>query len=144
MKLSKMTKEEIEQLSYTKIAELYLNENKTTMATGELFDKVCELLELSKKEYQDKIADFFESLTTSKTFILLNDGKWDLRSNHTVKVEIDKIYDDKDEEIESFEEGLDELEEDYEEDYDNAHEENYDEEDDELSDLTIIDEDELE
>ena len=47
------------------------------------------LLELSEGEYQDKITDFFQSLTTSKDFILLQDGKWDLKSKHSVKVVVD-------------------------------------------------------
>ena len=79
MKLSKMTKEDLELLSYTKIAKLYLEENKKTMNTADLFKEICKLLDLSEAEYQDKIADFFESLTTSKDFILLNDGNWDLK-----------------------------------------------------------------
>ena len=33
MKLNKMTKEELELLPYTKIAKMYLEENKTTMNT---------------------------------------------------------------------------------------------------------------
>ena len=54
--LSKMSKENLELLSYTKIAEMYLKENKKTMNTAELFKEVCKLLELSDEEYQDKIA----------------------------------------------------------------------------------------
>ena len=61
MSLSKMTKEEIELLSYTDIAKLYLEENKKTLNTAELFKEVCNLLELSEREYQDKITDFFQS-----------------------------------------------------------------------------------
>ena len=72
MSLSKMTKEEIELLSYTDIAKLYLEENKKTLNTAELFKEVCNLLSLSEVEYQEKITDFFQSLTTSKDFILLN------------------------------------------------------------------------
>ena len=52
MKLSQMTKEEIEQLSYTKIAELYLKENKTTLNTASLFKVVCQLLELDEETYK--------------------------------------------------------------------------------------------
>ena len=70
--LSKMTKENLELLSYTKIAEMYLKENKKTMNTADLFREICKLLGLSDEEYQEKIGDFFESLTTSKDFILLN------------------------------------------------------------------------
>ena len=141
MKLSKMTKEELEQLSYTNIAKLYLEENKTTMNTADLFRQVCTLLELSESEYEAKIADFFQSLTTSKEFILLADGKWDLKSNHKVKIDMDELYEDKDDE-EEFDDTLED-EEPAEEDEFNSidDEEEYAEED--LSDLTILNEDEL-
>ena len=46
MKLSKMKKDDIELLSYTNIAKLYLEENKTTMTTADLFKEICKLLEL--------------------------------------------------------------------------------------------------
>ena len=136
-----MTKEELEQLSYTNIAKLYLEENKTTMNTADLFRQVCTLLELSESEYQAKIADFFQSLTTSKEFILLADGKWDLKSNHKVKLDMDELYEDKDDE-EEFDDTLED-EEPAEEDEFNSidDEEEYAEED--LSDLTILNEDEL-
>ena len=143
--LSKMSKENLEMLSYAKIAELYLKENKKPMNTADLFKEVCKLLELSDSEYQERIGDFFESLTTSKEFILLNDGNWDLRINHSVKIDIDDIY----EEIDSEE---DENEDDY--DYENMSEEdNYDDDytdssdddilDDDYADLNIVDDEEL-
>lgn len=141
MKLSKMTKEELEQLSYTNIAKLYLEENKTTMNTADLFRQVCTLLDLSESEYQAKIADFFQSLTTSKEFILLADGKWDLKSNHKVKIDMDELYEDKDEEDE-FDDTLEDEEPDEEDEFNSIDdEEEYAEED--LSDLTILNEDEL-
>lgn len=141
MKLSKMTKEELEQLSYTNIAKLYLEENKTTMNTADLFRQVCTLLELSESEYQAKIADFFQSLTTSKEFILLADGKWDLKSNHKVKIDMDELYEDKDDE-EEFDDTLEDEEPDEESEFNSIDdEEEYAEED--LSDLTILNEDEL-
>lgn len=138
MNLSKMTKEELELLSYTDIAKLFLNEKKTTLNTAELFREVCNLLDLSEREYQDKIADFFQSLTTSKEFILLSDGKWDLKSKHSVKVAMDELYEEKDEEEYDLE-----PEEMTEEDEFNSidDEDDYAEED--LSDLTILNEDEL-
>ena len=117
MSLSKMTKDEIELLSYTDIARLYLEENKTTLNTAELFKEVCNLLSLSEAEYEEKIADFFQSLTTSKDFILLPSGEWDLKSKHSVKVAMDELYEE------------------------NGDEEDY--ADDDLSDLTILNEDEL-
>ena len=96
--LSEMSKESLEMLSYAKIAELYLKENKKPMNTADLFKEVCKLLDLSDEEYQERIADFFESLTTSKEFILLSDGNWDLKINHSVKIDIDDIYEESDSE----------------------------------------------
>ena len=143
MKLNKIPKSELELLPYTEIAKMYLKENKTTMNTAELFKVVCNLLELSENSYMDQLADFFESLTTSKEFILLEDGKWDLKSNHKVKVVIEDIEDDSNEETEEeeTEEHPDE------EDIDMIENEDTfidDDADDELSDLTIVNEEELE
>lgn len=141
--LSKMSKENLEQLSYTKIAEMYLRENKKTMNTAELFKEVCKLLELSDEEYQDKIADFFESLTTSKDFILLSDGNWDLKANHSVKIDIDDIYEESDVTDEDNLDDEDLSEEDnYEDDYSDTNNDDLIEDD--YSDLTIVDDTELE
>lgn len=139
MSLNKMKKEEIELLSYTDIAKLYLEENKTTLNTAELFKEICNLLSLSETEYQEKITDFFQSLTTSKDFILLEDGKWDLKSKHSVKVVMDELYEEQAEE----EEYDVEPEEITEEDEFNSIDDEEDYADDDLSDLTILNEDEL-
>lgn len=142
--LSKMSKENLELLSYTKIAEMYLKENKKTMNTADLFKEVCNLLELDESEYEEKIADFFESLTTSKDFILLSDGNWDLKANHSVKIDIDNIYDETDTDEDVIDDETDMSEEDnYEDDnYDNDINDN-DLIDDDYSDLSIVDEEEL-
>ncbi len=143
--LSKMTKENLELLSYTKIAEMYLKEHKRPMNTADLFKEVCKLLELSDDEYQEKIGDFFESLTTSKDFILLSDGNWDLKSNHSVKIDIDDIYEESDSSDEKM------LSDDILIEEDNYEDDNYDTDvsDDDLAsddyeDLTIVDDEELE
>ncbi len=140
MKLSKMSKEDLELLSYTNIAKLYLEENKKTMNTADLFHQVCSLLELSEQEYQDKIADFFQSLTTSKEFILLDNGEWDLKTNHKVKIDMDELYEDKDEE--DIDEDLEDDDMNEEDEYNSIDDEEEYAEDD-LSDLTILNEDEL-
>ena len=137
-----MKKEDLELLSYINIAKLYLEENKTTMNTADLFKEICNLLELSERVYQDKITDFFQSLTTSKDFILLDNGEWDLRKNHkSKKIDMDEIYEEKEDEEEIPTEEDDTLEP--EDEYNSVDdEEEYAEED--LADLTIINEDELE
>ena len=144
MSLKNMTMEELETLSYTKIAEMYLQENKKTLSTNELFKEVCNLLQMTEDEYQDNITDFFQSLSTTKEFILI-DGKWDLKSNHKVKVNMDELYEDKDEEelLEEENEEIDDIEADILDDDDFDPTEDEDFMDDDLSDLSIVDEDDL-
>lgn len=140
MTLKKMKKEDLELLSYTKIAELYLQEKKKTMNTADLFKEVCNLLELKEKDYQNLIADFFESLTTSKEFILLDDGKWDLREKHIVKIQLEEDEEEKEENTEEEVTDSEETEENYDENDDN----DYVDDGEDLSDLTIVSEEELE
>lgn len=143
--LNKLSKEELELLSYAKIAEMYLKENKKTMSTADLFREVCRLLGLDDNEYQERIADFFESLTTSKDFILLSDGNWDLRANHSVKIDMNDIYGDSDAEADVEEEDNDNNDLSEEDNYEDDYNENVEADiiDDDYSDLTIVDEDEL-
>lgn len=143
--LNKLSKEELELLSYAKIAEMYLKENKKTMSTADLFMEVCRLLGLDDNEYQERIADFFESLTTSKDFILLSDGNWDLRANHSVKIDMNDIYGDSDAEADVEEEDNDNNDLSEEDNYEDDYNENAEADiiDDDYSDLTIVDEDEL-
>ncbi len=143
--LNKLSKEELELLSYAKIAEMYLKENKKTMNTADLFREVCRLLGLDDNEYQERIADFFESLTTSKDFILLSDGNWDLRANHSVKIDMNDIYGDSYAEADVEEEDNDNSDLSEEDNYEDDYNENAEADiiDDDYSDLTIVDEDEL-
>lgn len=143
--LNKLSKEELELLSYAKIAEMYLKENKKTMSTADLFREVCRLLGLDDNEYQERIADFFESLTTSKDFILLSDGNWDLRANHSVKIDMNDIYGDSDAEADVEEKDNDNNDLSEEDNYEDDYNENAEADiiDDDYSDLTIVDEDEL-
>lgn len=146
--LSEMSKENLELLSYTKIAEMYLKENKKRMNTADLFREICKLLELGEDEYQEKIGDFFESLMTSKAFILLNDGNWDLRENHSIKIDMDDIYDDADSSDEEELNDSDEMEtseDNYEDDsYEDDMSDDVADLNDDYDDLTIVDENELE
>ena len=145
----KMKKDELELLSYKDIAALILEDGKKPFNTADLFKKIIKLLELPESSFEAKIADFYTALATDKRFILLDNGKWDLRNNHTsdkvLKIKIDD--EDEDEEDEEKEEDEDENSyDDIEEDsYDDTEDEEYDEEtNEELKDLVVIDEDELE
>ena len=94
MKINKITKEELELMSYDDIAFEILKEVNKQMKINDLFHKVCEILKLSEKQFEDQIADFFEMLTTDKRFTMLENGFWDLKEKHSEKVIIDEDDDE--------------------------------------------------
>lgn len=146
MSLKTMKKEELELLSNKDIAMMILEESNKKINTADLFKKIIKLLDLPESTFENKIADFYTALSTDKRFILLDNGKWDLRSNHTSDKVI-KITDEEDDEEEEEAEDTDKPEGDEldEDNYDDTEDEDYDEDtNEELKDLVVIDEDELE
>ena len=151
MKLSKISKEELELYSYTDLAAMILKEEKKSLTSPEIFKKICKLLDLSEEEYASKIGDFYTTLTTDKTFILLDDATWDLRDRHSVKVTLNEEDTEDEEDLTETEEELDdELDDmapddihdmDDDSEIDDPDLDDVDDADDD--DLTIIDEDEL-
>ena len=144
----KMKKDELELLSNKDIAALILEDANKSFNTADLFKKIIKLLELPESSFEAKIADFYTALSTDKRFILLDNGKWDLRSNHTsdkvLKIRIDD-EEDEDEEEEQNEEQEEQDDDLLEDSYDDTEDEDYDEDtNEELKDLVVIDEDELE
>ncbi len=144
MKLSDIPKEELEAMNYDDIAYIILNEEKKKMKINELFERVCEALDLPASEYEDKIADFFELLTTDKRFIMLEDGYWDLKELHNPKVVVDDEEDDlvMNDEVEDDENDM--MEEEEEDDIFYDAEADDDLPDDDLEDLVVIDVDDEE
>ncbi len=144
MTIDKMKKEELELLSYKDITSMILEE-KGAMNTLKLFEKIVSLLELPKSTVDKKISEYYTTLSTDKNFLLLEDGKWDLRKRHTSdKVLKAQDQDEEDEEEEQEEEEKLEMSED-EEDYDSqiSDEDDFDDGDDDLKDLVVLDEEEL-
>ena len=131
MSIKDMKKEDLELLSYKDITNLLLEEYGAEN-TAELFKKIVKLLELPSSVFDNKIGDYYTMLSTDKRFILLEDGKWDLRTRHTS----DKIANVIDEDDELDMEEATSKNKDEDDDYD-------DESDDDLKDLVILDEDEL-
>ena len=130
MKLKDLTKAELEAMSYDDIAELILKETNRQMKINELFKEVCSLLELSENEFMDKLPAFFDVLSTDQRFLMLENGLWDLKTKHSVKVVVDN---EDEEEVEEEEEDI------FQDDNDD---DDLTDDDDDLKDLVIIDEDE--
>lgn len=142
MKTIKLTSEQIEQMSYTDIANLVLKENGKKMKIQDLFQKVIKLMQLPDSYFESKIGDFFGLLSTDKRFTMLEKGFWDLAENHSKKVIIDD--EEEEEEIDATEIEDEEIEsEDDEVNYDDDTVDD-DEEDDDLKDLVIMDDGENE
>lgn len=142
MRISDISKEELETMNYDDIAYIILNEEKTKMKINILWKKVCDCLELSENDFEDKIGDFFELLTTDKRFIMLEDGSWDLKELHNPKVIIDDDEDDTNLDVEELED--ERLEDETEEDIFYDADSDDDLPDDDLDDLVVIDVDEEE
>lgn len=142
--MKEIKKKDIINLSYKDIANLILIRDGVGKNTLELFTEIVNLLELPSDVIDNKIGDFYTSMTTDKRFLMI-DGLWDLRTRHTS----DKILtslDDEDEEEEEYDEMDDSLLEDEEENFEDDidSDTDYDDGDDDgLSDLVVLDEDDM-
>lgn len=140
MKLKNLTSEELELMSYTDLTYMMIKENKKTMNTKDLFKEICNLLGYSESQYEDKIGDFYTSLTMDKRFVLLENNEWDIRDNHSVEIILDEDDED-DDNIEII--GDEEIEEEKEEDEESTYDDENDiDDEDDMADLSIIDDDE--
>ena len=139
-------KQDVVNMSYKDVAYLILSNSKKGLNTLDLFTKIIELMDLNKNVINQKIGDFYTSLTTDKRFAMV-DGVWDLREHHTSDKVIIKTSDDNElEELEEETNDYDDEEIDEEEDSfdtDNNDDE-YQDDDDDLADLVVIDEEEME
>ena len=146
MKLKQLSEVELELLSHTDLAEMILEESKKTMSTAEIFKSICETLNYSESQYTNKIGDFYTSMTTDKRFFMLEDATWDLKKRHIVPLILDEEEDS--EEVEDEEEIIEEEElESVEDKLNNMDDDSIDtgiDDDNDLSDLTIVDEEDLE
>ncbi|MBQ3436185.1 MAG: DNA-directed RNA polymerase subunit delta [Bacilli bacterium] len=134
-------REDLELMSKKDITNLILENRVRPMSTADLFNKIIDLLGLPKKTFDEKIGDYYMALSTDKRFVLLDNGKWDLKNRYSSdKIKKEEITtDEEDEETdEIIEDEIVEDNYDDDDDYDDA------ESDDDLKDLVVIDEDELE
>ena len=141
MKLKEYKKEELQNMGYDDLAALILEDAGKKMKIIDIFKKINNILELNPSEYEDRIGDFFELLSTNKKFIMLDKGYWDLRSKHAPKVVID---DEEDVSSDLVEDDITEDEEEDETDIFYESDSDDDEEEDDLQDLVVVDEEDEE
>lgn len=140
MKLSEMQPSELELMSYADLTYAILKEEEKAMNTPTIFHKICDLLEYNDDDFSSKIGDYYTSLTLDKRFVLLDNNEWDIRDNHSIKLDLDE--EDDDEPLEEIEEEEEETEE---EDNDTIYDDENDitDDDDDIDDLSILGEDEM-
>jgi len=134
MKINDLTKEELESKSYDDIAYIILESTGQKLKITDLFKQICNLLSLSDAEYEAKIADFFQVLSTDHRFIMLENGFWDLKTRHQAKI----IIEDEEEEDINMEESLEEEEE---EENIYYNDDDSDDEEDDLQGLAVVTDD---
>ena len=139
--MKEIKKKDIVNLSYKDIANLILLRDGVGKNTLELFTEIINLLELPGNIIDNSIGDFYTSMTTDKRFLMV-DGLWDLRTRHTSDKILTNVEDeDEEEEYEETDDIMNE-DEDYEDDIDS--DTSYDDTDDDgLSDLVVLDEDDM-
>ena len=142
MKLSDLSKDEIETMTYDEIAYMILVESGQKMKLKDLFQKVCNILDFDESIFAEHITDFFELLSTNKKFIMLENGYWDLQSKHKPEIVIEENEDEENPEIEEDVDEDSEETDDTDEDLFYEGEETDDVEDNDLADLVVVDEEE--
>lgn len=140
----KLVKEELELMSYNDIAHILLKE-ESGQTTLDLFKKIVKMLELPEKVLESKIGEFYTALTNDKRFLLLEDGKWDLKVNHkSQNIAVEDDLDDYEEIIEDDYDDMLESEEIEEDDYSDDQDDDIADVTEEYKNLVIVDEEELE
>lgn len=139
----KLTKEELELMSYNDITNMLLKESPQA-TTLDLFTKIVDMLGLPKQTLESKIGEFYTALTNDKRFILLEDGTWDLKSNHkTQNYAIEDDLEDYEEDIEEEYDDIPETSEENEDIYSDDSEEDSGDVAEEYKNLVIVDEEDL-
>lgn len=144
MKIKDMDKAELELLSHCDLTALLLKENKKPMNTAVIFQKICDLLGYNEDDFANKVGDYYTSLTTDKRFILLDSAEWDLRDNHSIKIDIDDDEDEDDVDVSDEEDNIntETIDDDIEDNLDNE-ELDVDDVDDDIDEFSIVDEEEI-
>ena len=140
----KITKEELELMSYNDIAGVLLQDSPKE-TTLDLFTKIVDMLGLPKQTLESKIGEFYTALTNDKRFILLEDGTWDLKTNHkSPNYVIEEDLEDYEEDLEEEYDDIPEEQEENEDIYSDDQEEDTEDVTEEYKNLVIVDEEDLE
>lgn len=89
-----------------------LKANKGSLSFKELWDKICEQLDIPSEERTSRISRFYTDLSLDGRFVGLQGNNWDLRERKTfdeVHINMNEVYSDEDDDVEDEEELDEEL-----------------------------------
>ncbi len=87
--------------SMVDVAFSVLTDAGSTVKFKDLYNSVCEKLELSEEERADRISNFYTNLSLDGRFVTLGENEWDLRSRQKyekVHIDMNDVYSDIDNE----------------------------------------------
>jgi DNA-directed RNA polymerase subunit delta len=87
--------------SMVDVAFSVLTDAGSTVKFKDLYNSVCEKLELSEEEKADRISNFYTNLSLDGRFVTLGENEWDLRSRQKyekVHIDMNDVYSDIDNE----------------------------------------------
>jgi len=87
--------------SMVDVAFSVLTDVGSTVKFKDLYNSVCEKLELSEEEKADRISNFYTNLSLDGRFVTLGENEWDLRSRQKyekVHIDMNDVYSDIDNE----------------------------------------------
>ncbi|WP_226669232.1 DNA-directed RNA polymerase subunit delta [Metabacillus litoralis] len=80
MSLKQLTDEQIKEMAMVEVAYELFIEGKKPYVFSELVEEVATLLGLTKKQVEDKIAQFYTDINIDGRFICVGENMWGLRT----------------------------------------------------------------
>jgi DNA-directed RNA polymerase subunit delta len=80
MGLEQYSPEELKEMSMLEVAYLVFQGKSQAITFRELLDEVVSILELSKAEVNDKVAQFYTDINVDGRFMCIGEAGWGLRS----------------------------------------------------------------
>lgn len=164
MSLRELTEEQLKEMAMVEVAYELFEERRKPYVFSELVEEVAGLLELTKQQVEDKIAQFYTDINIDGRFICVGENMWGLRtwypyeqieeeivpvakpkkkkSKKADDEDLDDVYDELDDEDLDYDE-LDDFDDTDDTDDDDYEDEDIDDDDDDDEDLDddLIDDD---
>jgi len=82
-----------EEMSMLEVAEQLIQRKIKPQKFDKIAKEVCEIMGISDKEFDERVAQFYTDLTLSGKFVTVGEDKWDLKSRQKYEVANYDTYD---------------------------------------------------